>query len=78
MFGLIKLNNQAYADDIFIFCLSSTGLRFILKKLEFISLEFSLAVNKVKTKTMIFNKQVCNKFGADYFINGSKYENVDE
>ena len=78
MFGLTKQNIQAYADDIVMFCLSSTGPRFILKNLEFLSLELSLAVNKVKTKTMIFNKRISNNFSADFFINGSKYENVNE
>ena len=69
LYGLTKLNLQAYADGVVISCPSSIGLRFILKKLEILLLKHSLVVNKVRTKALAFNKQGFNKFGAELFIN---------
>lgn len=59
---LTKINIQANVDDIAVFCPSSMGFRLFLKELELPRLKHSLAVKKVKTKTMISYKQGFNKF----------------
>ena len=54
--GVEKMNIQAYADDIVIFCPSACGLRSILTRLESMLLEHGLVVNITKTRIIIFNK----------------------
>lgn len=60
--GLTKVNIQAYADDIVVFCPSSTGLRVLLQKVEISLSKHALILNNAKTKCMVFSKQGFNRF----------------
>ena len=56
--GINRINIQAYADDIVIFCPSASGLRHLLAKFSSLACQHNLIVNSTKTKVMIIDKKM--------------------
>ena len=75
--GINKVNIQAYADDLAIFCPSATGLRKLLLKFETLSNAHDLVININKTKIMIFDKTRKNQRDIKFELNGRKLDMVN-
>lgn len=73
--GICKMNIQAYADDIVVFCPSATGLRKLLSRLEGLLLTNELEVNVNKTKTVIFSRS-SSLDEPKFYMCGALIENV--
>ena len=75
--GINKINIQAYADDIVLFCSSQKGLQCMLDKINVMLLAHGLEVNIGKTKVLIFRKAtVCNHRVNIFNLGGSILETV--
>jgi len=75
--GINKLNIQAYADDLVVFCPTANGLQQILNRLSGLLAHHELLVNTSKTKTMVFKKSGNSCYsGAPFFFRDIQLENV--
>lgn len=75
--GLSRLNVQAYADDIVLFCPSLTGLRCLTNKISNLLDLHGLVVNVGKTKLMMFNSKRKNvNKNVSLFMNNNVIETV--
>ncbi|CAH2265532.1 jg10077 [Pararge aegeria aegeria] len=54
--GGLKISNLRYADDTTLFASSARYIENLLQKMESISLEFGLKINRAKTKMMIVDR----------------------
>ena len=55
--GINRINIQAYADDMVIFCPSAGGLRHLLAKFSSLAYQHNLVINNSKTKVMIIDNK---------------------
>ena len=68
--GICSINNQAYADDIVLFCPSPDGLRQLLIRFQELANEHELVLNIGKTKVVIFGQKLCESLGISFSICG--------
>ena len=76
--GLQRINVQAYADDIVIFCPSVLGLKRLFYELERQLVSNDFVINFQKTKTMIFSRKAVIFQGPVLHVNGIDITNVKE
>ena len=72
--GVRKLNIQAYADDVVIFCPTAEGLRKLIEIFHTGCEAHKLVINLEKTKIVEFGKESSSQF----FMNGRLLEKVSE
>ena len=76
--GLKRINIQAYADDLVVFCPTVIGLKNLLKLIEENLKRLELKINVEKTKIIIFSKRKYPENTLFFKINDKGIEIVDE
>ena len=75
--GINKINVQAYADDLVIFCPTSGGLRHLISKFTVLATQHNLVINDTKTKILIFHKKRTPHEHVEFCIDGQEIELVN-
>jgi len=78
LLGINKMNIQAYADDMVVYCPSASGLRLLLQKLEILLCEHNLLLNTSKTKIVVFGRKYCAANNIKFTLYGTCVEIVED
>ena len=76
--GDIDVNSMSWADDLVLMSTTAIGLQRCLDRIQGYCHKWSLQVNKVKTKCMIFRSRLNTTINEQFKYDGHTLENVDK